>query len=328
VPRILLSASFPESLLARQTPGHRGQWEDHQYLFQPGETPVDAWVVYDNLRQPLKQTCPTANTLLITGEPASVRQYRPHFTRQFARIWTAQPRVRHPHVTRRNECQHWHYAMRPSHSHGQPLGFDQLVALEPPQKPKLMSVVCSNKAITPDQRQRLAFVEQLREQFGSAIDFFGRGFTDLEDKADAIWPYRYHIVLENDHTECFMTEKISDAFLGWSYPIYFGGSEAHHRFPLGSFSAIDIYRPKQAIEIIRTVLTDDTYEQSLQLIAEARHAVLYKHNLFAMLTAFWREHLSRGPARTNHLLPKSNRAALIVNQLKQSFRNPWQRSAA
>ena len=319
MPRILLSASFPESLLARQTPGNQGVWEDHQYVFQPESAAVDAWTVYDNLRQPLEQVCPAGNTLLITGEPASVRNYRPHYTHQFARLWTAQTGIRHASLTHRNECQHRHYAMRASSAHGQPLGFDQLTALAAPDKPKLISVICSNKALTPDQRQRLAFVEQLRQHFGSAIDFYGRGFTDVEDKADAIWPYRYHIVLENDHTECFMTEKLSDAFLGWSYPIYFGGNEAHHRFPLGSFTAIDIYQPAQALQVIRNVLSDDTYEQSLPLIAAARHAVLYKNNLFAMLTNFWRDHLRPEQPRSVRLLPKSHRTGLIVSQLKHTL---------
>lgn len=280
---------------------------------------MDGWVVYDNLRQPIEQRCPASNTLLITGEPASVRQYRPHYTHQFARVWTAQAAVRHQQVTRRNECQHWHYAMRPSAAHGEPLGFDQLVSLAPTDKPRLISVICSNKALTPDQRQRLAFVDALRQHFGSAIDFYGRGFTGVADKADAIWPYRYHIVLENDHTDCFMTEKISDAFLGWSYPIYFGGNEAQHRFPLGSFSAIDIYRPMQAIQVIRNVIEDNTYERSLEAIAEARHAVLYKNNLFAMLTDYWRENLTRDKARPVRLLPKSHRTGLIINHLRQTL---------
>ena len=109
------------------------------------------------------------------------------------------------------------------------------------------------------------------------------------DKADAIWPYKYHIVLENDHSEHFMTEKLTDAFLGWSYPIYFGSSEAYHRFPEGSFTAIDIYQPEQSLAIIRELLDMPTYEAALPAIADARESVLGKNNLFAMLASYWRE---------------------------------------
>ena len=110
MPRILVSASFPESELARQTPGGSGLWEDFEFIFAPTAEPVDGWVVYDDLKQPLEQLCPPENTLLLTGEPASVRRYRSRFTSQFAQVWTAQSQIKHPHVTYRNEGQPWHYA--------------------------------------------------------------------------------------------------------------------------------------------------------------------------------------------------------------------------
>lgn len=328
VPRILVSASFPETLLARQLPEGRGQWDEFEFVFTPSDEPVDAWVVYDNLREPLEQRCPRSNTLLITGEPESVRRYRPRFTGQFGKVWTSQEKIKHPELTRRNEAQHWHYAMRDSLSHGSPLNFDQLASLKQPQKTKLMSVICSNKALTPDHQKRLEFVQLLQENFGDSIDFFGRGFHPVEDKADAIWNYRYHIVLENDHTEFFMTEKLSDAFLGWSYPIYFGGSEAYHRFPTGSFAAIDIYQPEQAISTIRCILAGNFYEDSSELLAAARENVLYKNNLFAMLADYWRGHLNKQRAETVKLLPKSHRTSLILNQVGRVARRTFTRKAA
>ena len=48
MPRILVSASFDESLLARQTPGGRGVWGEYQYLFEPDGKPVDGWLIYDD----------------------------------------------------------------------------------------------------------------------------------------------------------------------------------------------------------------------------------------------------------------------------------------
>ena len=288
MPRILVSASFPEALLARQTPANNAVWNEFEYLFSPTDEAVDGWIVYDDLKGPIAQRCPPQNTLLITGEPTSVRRYRSRFTSQFAQIWTAQSSVKHRHITYRNEAQPWLYALNNSQAqaHGQPLGFDQLAALARPAKPKLLSVICSDKQITADQRQRLQFTHYLQSELGDQIDVFGRGWRELGDKADAIWPYQYHIVLENDHSDHFMTEKICDCFLGWSYPIYYGGSEAYHLFPEGSFTAIDIYQPEQALAIIRNLLSGPTYESSIPAISTAREAVLNKHNLFAMLTDY------------------------------------------
>ncbi len=328
MPRILLSASFPESLVARQSPQCSGRWEEFEFIFTPDGNPVDAWVVYDNLRETLTQVCRRGNTLLITGEPESVRRYRPRFTGQFDQVWTSQESIRHPHLTRCNEAQHWHYAMRPSSAHGHALHFDELVALPRPHKSKLISVICSNKALTPDHRHRLEFVKLLRQEFGDTIDYYGRGLRHLEDKADAIWPYRYHIVLENDHSGTFMTEKLSDAFLGWSFPIYFGGSEAAKRYPAGSFRSIDIYQPQQAIATIRELIAGDVYQRSLEQLAEARQAVLFKNNLLAMLADYWRQHLRENAAAKIRLLPKSHRASLVLQQVGRNLQRPFYRRAA
>ncbi|MCC7334329.1 MAG: hypothetical protein IT422_04510 [Pirellulaceae bacterium] len=320
MPRILVSASFPESELARQTPDSSGLWEDFEFIFSPTSEPVDGWVVYDDLRQPLEQLCPPENTLLLTGEPASVRRYRNRFTSQFAQVWTAQSQIKHPYVTYRNEGQPWHYAMCSSQAHGAALGYDELRELARPVKTKLLSVICSNKQITPDQRQRIEFTRYLQSQLAGELDIFGRGWCEMTDKADAIWPYKYHIVLENDHSDHFMTEKLTDAFLGWSYPIYFGSNEAYHRFPEGSFTAIDIYQPEQSLAIIRELLDMPTYETAIPSIAIARQLVLGKYNLFAMLAHYWRENLVPRRAQMTKLLPKSHRASLVIQQLSRSLR--------
>ncbi len=319
MPRVLVSASFDESLLARQTPQALGRWGDYQFLFEPDGQPVDAWLVYDDLKQPLTQVCPPANTLLITGEPASLRQYRSRYTSQFGQVWSSHTNIQHPHVTLRNEAQHWHYGLRSGSAHGRSLNFDDLQSLARPAKPKLLSVLCSAKAITADHRRRLDFVQYLQAELGDQIDVFGSGICPVADKSDAIWPYKYTIVLENDHSDHFMTEKLPDAYLGWSYPIYFGGREAYHRFPEGSFTAIDIYQPEQALNVIRNVIASDTYEHAIDRIAEARNSVLTKHNLFAMVVDYLRVNLVKQRAASVTLLPKSHRASLVVQQLKRTL---------
>jgi hypothetical protein len=319
MPRILVSASFDESLLARQTPGGSGIWGNYQFLFKPDGEPVDGWIVYDDLQHPITQICPPANTLLITGEPASLRRYRSRYTSQFGQVWTAHTDIAHDRVTVKNESQPWHYAMRSGSVHQRPLDFDALVALQRPEKQKLLSVICSSKTITEDHRRRLEFVRYLQAQLGAQVDVFGSGVRPVADKSEAIWPYKYHVVLENDHSDHFMTEKLPDAFLGWSYPIYFGGSEAYHRFPEGSFTAIDIYRPQAAVKLIQDVIASDLYHTSQERIAEARHNVLWKQNLFAALAEYWQANLVSHAPSSVTLLPKSHRASLLLRQVQRTF---------
>jgi Glycosyltransferase family 10 (fucosyltransferase) C-term len=318
MPRVLLTTTLDKSLLARQTPQGMGRWDDFQFLFQPDGDPVDAWVVYDDLEQPVSQLCPPANTLLITGRPASLRQYRTRYTSQFGQVWTSHTQISHPHATLRFEAQPWRYGIAGA-THGQALGFEELQAVTRPEKHKLLSVLCSAKSVTADHRRRLEFVRCLQAEFGSQIDVFGYGVNPVADKSLAILPYKYHIALESDHSDQFMSEKLPDAFLGWCYPIYFGGKEAYHRFPEGSFTAIDIYQPETALNVIRNVLASETYEQSLDRIAEARHWVLTKHNLFAMLAEYWRANLVQQSSSQVTLLPKAYRTTLVVQQLKRSL---------
>ena len=326
MPRIRISASFPAELILRQTPGRSGRWQEFELLARPDGDPVDAWVVYDDLKQPEQQLCPAANTLLITGEPESLRRYRSRYTAQFGQVWTSHRTIRHRHLTRSNEGQHWHYGLYPGAVHSSRLGFDELVDMPRPDKSKQLSVICSTKAHTADQRQRLEFVQRLQAAFGNDIDVFGRGTREVADKSEAIFDYRYHVVLENDHSEHFMTEKLADAFLGWSYPIYFGSSEACHRYPEGSFTAIDIYQPDEAIRIIRNLLTAHTYQQSLPAIAEARHRVLFQNNFCNMLAEYWRQHLVCEPASHVRLLPKNYRASLVLQQFTRALRREHRRT--
>ncbi|MEM7476304.1 MAG: glycosyltransferase family 10 [Planctomycetota bacterium] len=332
MPRILLSASFPSELILRQTPGRTGRWKEFEFVGADNLNPdskaeqFDGWVVYDDMPTAAEYCCPRSNTLLITGEPESIRRYRRRYTSQFGRVWSSQAAIQHPHVKRRNEGQHWHYALSKSSVHGCQLGFDELEKLQCPSKTKLASVICSAKASTADHRKRFEFVKALKDEFGDQIDWFGRGTREIEDKAEAIYSYRYHIVLENDHSEFFMTEKLADAYLGWSYPIYFGGTEAYYRYPEGSFTAIDIYNPREAMSILHNVLDSDTFEQSLLRIAEARKRVLYSNNICNMMAEFFREYLTEEAPSPTRLLPKNHRAGLVYGQVKRALQHPFRRS--
>ena len=113
-----------------------------------------------------------------------------------------------------------------------------------------------------------------------------------------------------------------------AYPIYFGGSEALHRYPSGSFTAIDIYQPDQAVSIVRNVIGSNLYAQSSKQIAEARGRVLGPNNIISMLADYWRSNLQRAPAVRTVLLPKSHRAALAIRQIERVVKQPFRNRAA
>ncbi len=325
--RILISASFAEKCFARQTINASGIWDDCQFLFEPDGKPIDAWVVYDNLSKVVRQECPPANTLLVTGEPSSIRCYRSRFTSQFGHIWTSHQAIQHPNKLLQHEAQHWHFGLYPSSVFPKQLNFEDLVELPCPTKKKLLSVICSSKSITEDHRQRLHFVERLKQSFGNQLDVFGRGIRDVADKAEAILPYQYHVVLENDHSDFFITEKLPDAFLGWSLPFYSGGKSANRLLPQDSFIAIDMYQPEAAISIIRKTIESNTFQRRREQIRQARQAVLWHLNFFAMQVDFWKRNATREPARMVTLYPKQKRCHLVINQFRRWLVHGTVRSA-
>lgn len=91
----------------------------------------------------------------------------------------------------------------------------------PLDKTAMCSLIASAKRDSEGHKLRHAVVDWVRET-GQDIEVMGRGYTPFEAKADGLAPYRYSIVIENvRETNCF-TEKLMDAVLCNTVPIYWG----------------------------------------------------------------------------------------------------------
>ena len=326
--KILITNSVPTDPILRQIPRRSATWCRHDFSLTPTDEALDAWIVYDNLLQPEANRIDRRRTMLVTAEPPSVRRYRSVFTSQFGSVRTSHPSIDHPNVVLGHEAQVWHFGMHPCRSHAQILDYDDLASMKPPTKTKLLSVISSNKVVTDDHRQRLRFVEELKSVFGDQIDVFGRGIRDVPDKADAIWDYQYHIALENDHSAYYMSEKLPDSFLGWSFPFYSGSTYADGVFPQGSFARIDMYDPVRSIGTIQSHIESCSYPKNLDGISMARKIVLDKLNLFAMLCEAYdsmdarlKEQIgpSGGRAKTTTLFPKKKSVRLSVYRFMRAI---------
>ncbi|MCY2985731.1 MAG: glycosyltransferase family 10 [Planctomycetota bacterium] len=326
---ILLTTSVPTEPVLRQVPRAVPNWCNHEFVKECSEERiVDAWFVYDNLLKPETHRVDRRKTMLITGEPPSIRRYRSVFTSQFGAVRTSHSAIEHPQIIRGHEAQVWHFGMHSCRTHPEILDYDTLANMSRPKKTKLLSVISSNKAITEDHRQRLRFVDALKKAFGDQIDVFGRGIRDVPDKADAIWDYKYHIVLENDHSELYMSEKLPDGFLGWTFPFYSGSTHADKSFPEGSFARIDMYDPVRSIETIRSHVQSNSYETSIEQLEKARKIVLDELNLFAVLCKTYdameaslssQKRLAQNTVRPLTLIPKKNSVQLSMKRIMRAL---------
>jgi hypothetical protein len=265
-------------------------WDDHVFFINQPVQECDWWVVYEDLLVPEGAVCPPGHTILITGEPPSVKTYTQPFIGQFGKVVTCHTDLAHPNQVRSQQALPWHVGrhMRDGRNLGFWLDYDGLKSLEPPAKDYLLSVIVSGKAGTAGHRRRLRFTQILSEHFGERLEVFGRGIRDVEDKWDVIAASRYHIVLENSAVRDYWTEKLSDAYLGWAFPIYYGCPNLADYFPDAAFVAIDIQDPKGSIRTIERTVAEGTFESEIDRLRQARGLVLDRYNLFGVLSALCR----------------------------------------
>lgn len=107
------------------------------------------------------------------------------------------------------------------------------VARPVPQKTRLASLIASAKDTLPGHKLRHEIVRRLQGQ-GAVVDIMGRGYNPFDDKADGLAPYRYSVVIENSRETAYFTEKLVDALLCETVPIYWGAPDiADHFDPAG-----------------------------------------------------------------------------------------------
>jgi hypothetical protein len=272
----------------RQTPGNDGAWGDLQFHLE-GETEAADWlVVYDDLSDCVQTRVPLPRRILFVTEPPGIKVYPTAYLDQFGIVVCpfVVERFRR-RLIRQQTALPWQYGVDLKDDNITSAGMTSAqcwrdLAADKP-KSKQMSVICSNLALLPQHRQRLSFVERIQRRLGDSIDVFGRGINPIDDKRDAIAPYRYHIVLENNLIDHFWTEKLADAFIGDAYPVFYGCRNAGDYFDERGFHQIDIGNPDRAIDQIKQIMESNIWENSRAFIRENRRRVMTEHNLFAVV---------------------------------------------
>lgn len=274
----------------RYFPNEDSRWGDCQFLFDRDCRDYDWLVVYDDVpagaghsrtssREAL--SCPSENTLLVTTEPSSIKAYGRDFAAQFGHVLTSQPAWALPHPKRhfQQSANHWFFGS----GSGRWMSREDLVrGPSPESKTRSISVVYSPKRQWHTlHAQRFGFIESMRKLLPD-MAVFGRGATPMDDKAEALSPFRYHLAVENHIGMHHITEKLTDAFLARCLPFYAGAPDAADYFPPDSFIPIIIDDPVAAAEVIRRAMREDAWEKRLPAIEEARRRVLEEQNVFAV----------------------------------------------
>lgn len=323
--RVKLSTNFPDWPLIRQTPGRIGIWNDCRFFINEDIDECDFWVVYDDVVQAETTRCPPGNTLLITGEPPSVKTYHGRFLAQFGTVLTSHRDLVHPNIIHSQQALPWMVGCRYVRETGQwdkthTKDYDELSALPIIPKTKLLSVISSNKTISPGHMRRLAFVEALKQRFGGEIDVFGRGLRDVEDKWDAIAPYQYHVAIENGQFPDYWTEKLSDTLLAGAYPLYAGCPNIRAYFGEDVLTQLDLNDFDASLAAMTAAIEGHWYEATTQARQNARTRLLNEYNLFPLLAGFVSARQSAGAKRMVQVQPHSRFSRTLLSRFKDRAR--------
>lgn len=261
------------------------------FNFDADASDYDYLVVYEDLPPLLGSkkierkealACAPMNTLLLTTEPSSIRLDGPHYLRQFGHVWTAKHPclIRHPHQIRETPPLRFFYGRNMAG------GAHLDIPDQPPEKTRDLSAMSSTKAMAHTvHAQRLAFMLALKDRLGDELQLFGRGLRPVDDKAEAMAPYRYHIAVENHVEPGHFTEKLTDCFVAGCLPFYFGDPAYDAVFPRDSVIAIDIFDLDGTVDIMREAIASDQFSKRQPALSIARKIALDRFNTLRAVAA-------------------------------------------
>lgn len=159
-------------------------------------------------------------------------------------------------------------------------------------KPKIMSIIISKKIMAPGHKYRHLIVQEILKR-NLPIDIYGRGCFAYKEDPRIKGPfteemvylpylnYKYHICIENFSLDHYFSEKITNALLAHTIPIYFGCRKINEYFP---DMVINLNSDlKNDMKIIEGVLNSNPPIEKRR----DQEYVLEKVSLFNKLTEEW-----------------------------------------
>ena len=272
------------SMWFRQTPGGDGVWEDVRYTFEDVGAEADWLVVYDEAPPGFVARVPHDRRILFLSEPRTIKRYPARCLAQFGRALSISEQPGYQgRIFHGNPALPWFYGLDINNPKGPQnyLHWDALEAADKTDRPERgeISVVCSTKTMNLNQHRRLRFLHMLKDRLGERLTIFGRGFQPIEDKAEGIDGFRYHLVLENNLLEHGWTEKLADPIIGGAFPIVSGGALESYFDPVG-YRSIDTTRPREAVDTVERILDEDPAANARDAMAENKRRLMREHNFF------------------------------------------------
>lgn len=291
----VFTADTPEWFL-RHGPGRQAFLNGMSFTFgMRVPKNVDLLIVYSVTKYTIPCNLPRHRIVYIATEPEDIRpQYAP-FLNQFGLVSTTSDLELNVPKRRENYCSPWYVGV----NMGQipyiqiTKDNDDFSALQYGEKSDGIAIITSRRGTTELHHKREELIRHLVAHFKDRVHLFGSNWRFVDDKFDALYPFKYHVALENSARDYTWTEKLSDPLLCWSYPFHVGCANPGADLPLGAFTSIDVNDPQGAIRCIEEAIAEDRWTKALPQIAKARERILQSQNLMGLLASISEDALTR-----------------------------------
>lgn len=149
------------------------------------------------------------------------------------------------------------------------------IFLENVKKEKLISHIFSNKRMLKGHNLRHIIANEITLR-NYNVDFFGTGTsTPLEMKSTGLLPYYFSIIIENNKSNNYFTEKILDCFACRTVPIYWGANNINQWFDTDSI--IQFNGLNELMDIIPNLSVDE-YNKRFDSLQKNYNKCLYYYD--------------------------------------------------
>ncbi|MDO4188838.1 MAG: glycosyltransferase family 10 [Lachnospiraceae bacterium] len=142
-------------------------------------------------------------------------------------------------------------------------------------KEKNISIIASNKSLTRLHRLRVEVAKRCKEE--GLADAYGKfdGGEFLDNYDDAFRNYRYAIVIENNVSDYYFTEKITSCFAAQTVPIYLGARRIGDFFNENGIITVPENKPELIYEILSNCCYEDYISRKDAIIDNYNRVKLY-----------------------------------------------------
>ena len=124
------------------------------------------------------------------------------------------------------------------------------------KKTRNISIIASEKRSTEGHKLRHVLIDKYAEAYN--ISLYGGAYLFVASKSEALREYRYSIIIENSREAYYITEKLLDAVLSGTIPIYWGAPVAAELFDA---DGIMCFQDENDIAEVLQMATPENYDR-------------------------------------------------------------------